>query len=204
MLVETINELDVCGGTAPERRPGLRRAVEAIEAGEAGVIVAAYLDRLVRSLRVQDELISRVERAGGQVLAVDVGRVTNDSAGQWLSGTIIERDVWRRVQRRSSPRGRKAKSDRLLAVSALGVDTRPCSRPASAIRRVVWTVTSQRRGVPTGRRDEGGQRQPWPVAAAGPLFACQERSAPAPASALVLAQGSRRGTQVDVATGSTV
>jgi DNA invertase Pin-like site-specific DNA recombinase len=227
VLVETINELDVSGGTALERRPGLRRA---IEAGEADVIVAAYFDRLVRSLRVQDELVSRVERAGGQVLAVDVGRVTNDSAGQWLSSTmlgavseyqrrtaaersaeaqaravargvlpypnvppgylrgsdgvlapdpttravvadafdlrdrgatiaevraflrehgversyhgvgamlgsrvylgeihfgelhnlrahppIVDRDVWRRVQRRSSPRGRKAKSDRLLA-----------------------------------------------------------------------------------------
>ena len=29
------------------------------------MIVAAYFDRLVRSLRVQDELVSRVERAGG-------------------------------------------------------------------------------------------------------------------------------------------
>jgi len=88
MLVEIINELDdVSGATALERRPGLRRAVAAIEAGEADVVVA-YFDRLVRSLRVQDELVSRVERAGGQVLAVDVGRVTNDSAGQWLSSTM--------------------------------------------------------------------------------------------------------------------
>jgi site-specific DNA recombinase len=30
-----------------------------------------------------------VERAGGQVLAVDVGRVTNGSASQWLSGTML-------------------------------------------------------------------------------------------------------------------
>jgi DNA invertase Pin-like site-specific DNA recombinase len=60
-----------------------------VEAGEADVIVAAYFDRLVRSLRVQDELVSRVERAGGQVLAVDVGQVTNGSAGQWLSGTML-------------------------------------------------------------------------------------------------------------------
>jgi DNA invertase Pin-like site-specific DNA recombinase len=52
VLVETINELDVSGGTALERRPGLRCAVEAIEAGEADVMVAAYFDRLVRSLRV--------------------------------------------------------------------------------------------------------------------------------------------------------
>ncbi len=43
-------------------RDGLRTAVEAVEAGKADVIVAAYFDRLVRSLRVQDELVSRVER----------------------------------------------------------------------------------------------------------------------------------------------
>jgi DNA invertase Pin-like site-specific DNA recombinase len=89
VLVETINELDVLRRNCARRRPGLRRAVEAIEAREADVIVAAYFDRLVRSLRVQDELVSRVERAGGQVLAVDVGRVTNDSAGQWLSSTML-------------------------------------------------------------------------------------------------------------------
>jgi DNA invertase Pin-like site-specific DNA recombinase len=88
-LIETIEELDVSGGTPLEERAGLRRAVEAVESGEAQVVVAAYFDRLVRSLRVQDELVSRVEKAGGQVLAVDVGAVTNGSAGQWLSGTML-------------------------------------------------------------------------------------------------------------------
>ncbi len=51
--------------------------------------MAAYVDRLCRSLKVQGELINRVEAAGGQVLAVDVGQVTNGSAGQWLSGTLL-------------------------------------------------------------------------------------------------------------------
>ncbi len=88
-LVDTIDEMDVSGGTPLADRAGLRAAIEAVEAGEADVIVAAYFDRLVRSLRVQDELVSRVERAGGQVLAVDVGQVTNGSAGQWLSGTML-------------------------------------------------------------------------------------------------------------------
>jgi DNA invertase Pin-like site-specific DNA recombinase len=88
-LLDTIDELDVSGGKPLAQRHGLRTAIEAVEDGRADVIVAAYFDRLVRSLRVQDELVSRVERAGGQVLAVDVGRVTNDSAGQWLSGTML-------------------------------------------------------------------------------------------------------------------
>jgi site-specific DNA recombinase len=88
-LLDVIPELDVSGGTPLDQREGLRGAVETVERGEADVIVAAYFDRLVRSLRVQDELVSRVEAAGGQVLAVDVGRVTNGSAGQWLSGTML-------------------------------------------------------------------------------------------------------------------
>lgn len=88
-LLDIVEELDVSGGLPIERRAGLRRAIEAVEAGTADVVVAAYFDRLVRSLRVQDELLSRVERAGGQVLAVDVGRITNGSAGQWLSSTLL-------------------------------------------------------------------------------------------------------------------
>ena len=88
-LVDVVQELDVSGGAPLERRPGLGRAVQLVEAGEADVLVAAYFDRLVRSLRVQDELVSRIEQAGGQVLAVDVGQVTNGSAGQWLSSTML-------------------------------------------------------------------------------------------------------------------
>jgi DNA invertase Pin-like site-specific DNA recombinase len=88
-LVHVVEELDVSGGTPLERRHGLRQAIEAVEAGEAEVIVAAYFDRLVRSLRVQAEVVERVEAKGGQVLALDVGQVTNGTAGQWLSGTML-------------------------------------------------------------------------------------------------------------------
>ena len=88
-LLDVIPELDVSGGTPLAKREGLRTAVERVEAGEAQVVVAAYFDRLCRSLKVQGELIERVEAGGGQVLAVDVGQVTNGSAGQWLSGTLL-------------------------------------------------------------------------------------------------------------------
>src|SRR4051812_5781770 len=88
-LVDTIEELDVSGGASLERRPGLRRAVELVEAGHADVVVVAFFDRLVRSLTVQAEVVGRVEAAGGGILAVDVGQVTNGSAGQWLSGTML-------------------------------------------------------------------------------------------------------------------
>jgi site-specific DNA recombinase len=88
-LIDVREELDVSGGTPLDRRDGLRAAVEAVEAGKAEVIIAAYFDRLVRSLKVQSELVERIEKAGAQVRAVDVGHVTNGSAGQWLSGTLL-------------------------------------------------------------------------------------------------------------------
>ncbi len=82
------DELDVSGGTPLDAREGLRRAVEAIENGDANVLAAAYFDRLFRDLDVQREVIRRVEAAGGRVLAVDVGQITNGTAAQWLSGTL--------------------------------------------------------------------------------------------------------------------
>ena len=88
-LLDVYEELDVSGGKALANRPGLSAAVAAVEAGEANVIAAAYFDRLFRSLSTQAEVIDRIERAGGQVLAVDVGHVTNGTAGQWLSGTMM-------------------------------------------------------------------------------------------------------------------
>jgi site-specific DNA recombinase len=88
-VVDVLEELDVSGGAPLARRPGLSRAVELVEGGEADVVVVAYLDRLVRSLTVQAEVVERIEKAGGAILAVDVGQVTNGTAGQWLSGTLL-------------------------------------------------------------------------------------------------------------------
>jgi site-specific DNA recombinase len=88
-LLTVHEELDVSGGTPIEQRSGLRGALEAVEDGRAQIIMVAYFDRLVRSLRVQAEVVSRVEAAGGRVLALDIGEVTEATAGQWLSGTML-------------------------------------------------------------------------------------------------------------------
>jgi site-specific DNA recombinase len=87
-LLDVLDEMDVSGGTALQDRAGLRGAIEAIENGRADVLISAYFDRLCRSLKVQGELIERVEAAGGKVFAVDVDQVTGASAGQWLTGTL--------------------------------------------------------------------------------------------------------------------
>jgi DNA invertase Pin-like site-specific DNA recombinase len=88
-LIDVVEELDVSGGRSLSKRPGLAHAVEAVEAGAADVIVVAYFDRLVRSLAVQAEVVDRIEKAGGRVLTVDVGEISNGSAAQWLSATML-------------------------------------------------------------------------------------------------------------------
>jgi site-specific DNA recombinase len=88
-LVKVVKELDVSGGASLERRPALSSALALVEEHKADVLVVAFFDRLVRSLKVQAEVVERVEAAGGKILAVDVGQVTNGSAGQWLSGTML-------------------------------------------------------------------------------------------------------------------
>ncbi len=88
-LIQTYEELDVSGGAPLAKRPGLSKAVAAIESGDAEVVVAEDFDRLFRRLTMQAEVVARVERAGGRVRAVDVGEITDDSAGQWLSATML-------------------------------------------------------------------------------------------------------------------
>jgi DNA invertase Pin-like site-specific DNA recombinase len=88
-LVEVVREMDVSGGTPLERRPGLRRAVDLVEARRVDTIVVAYMDRLVRSVALQLALVERVEQAGGTILTLDHGALTNGNATQRLSATML-------------------------------------------------------------------------------------------------------------------
>jgi DNA invertase Pin-like site-specific DNA recombinase len=88
-LLEVVEELDISAGLPLARRPGLGKALTLIEAGLAHTLVVAYFDRLVRHLGVQRELTERIEKAGGGILAVDVGRVRADTASHWLSSTML-------------------------------------------------------------------------------------------------------------------
>ncbi|MFZ0970941.1 MAG: recombinase family protein, partial [Solirubrobacteraceae bacterium] len=66
LVASPIPEIDVSGRLPLSKRPGLLAAIEMIEADRADQLVVAYFDRLVRSLKVQLEVIERVERAGGR------------------------------------------------------------------------------------------------------------------------------------------
>jgi DNA invertase Pin-like site-specific DNA recombinase len=88
-VVDAFEEIDVSGKLPLVRRPGLLKAIEMVEGGEADHIVVAYFDRLVRSLKVQLEVIERVERAGGEIYAIDHGRLTNGTAATRMSNNMM-------------------------------------------------------------------------------------------------------------------
>lgn len=88
LIADPYPERDVSGRRDLDRRPGLRAAVEAVEAGRAEVVVVAYFDRLFRSVLVQQEVVARVEEAGGRLLAIDTGAVSHATAAQWLQATM--------------------------------------------------------------------------------------------------------------------
>lgn len=88
-VVEILEEIDVSGKRPLTRRPGLLRAIEMIENDEADDLVVAYHDRLMRSIKVQAEVTERVERKGGDIYALDHGRLTNGSAAERLSANML-------------------------------------------------------------------------------------------------------------------
>jgi DNA invertase Pin-like site-specific DNA recombinase len=88
-VVDAFEEIDVSGKLPLARRPGLLKAIEMVEAGEADHIVVAYFDRLVRSLKVQLEVIERVEQAGGEIYAIDLGGLTNGTAATRMSNNMM-------------------------------------------------------------------------------------------------------------------
>jgi DNA invertase Pin-like site-specific DNA recombinase len=88
-VVDVFEEIDVSGKLPLARRPGLLKAIEMVVAGEADHIVVAYFDRLVRSLKVQLEVIERVEHAGGEIYAIDHGRLTNGTAATRMSNNMM-------------------------------------------------------------------------------------------------------------------
>ena len=89
LVASPIPEIDVSGKLPLSKRPGLLAAIEMIEAGRADQLVVAYFDRLVRSLKVQLEVIERVEKAGGEIFALDHGKLTNGTAAQRLSTNML-------------------------------------------------------------------------------------------------------------------
>lgn len=82
-------ERDVSGQRSLEKRHGLLSAVEDCESGRSQMIVTAYFDRYVRSVKTRADVVERVEAAGAQVMTLDFGLDSNATAAQWLNGNML-------------------------------------------------------------------------------------------------------------------
>lgn len=70
-------------------RPGLEKALLAVEHGDADGIAVAKLDRFARSVAGAARLLERLERADGVLLAVDVGMDTSTPAGKLMRNVLM-------------------------------------------------------------------------------------------------------------------
>lgn len=118
------SERSVSGGHALSERPSLLEAVQLIEAGHADVLVVGYKDRLDREPAVRDEVIDRVEAAGGMVWTGDHGRDTNGTAVAQFSGTVLSA-AGRMMKRQAAERS----YDAVAAAIAEGIVPWPNATP---------------------------------------------------------------------------
>ena len=68
----------VSGAIEALDRDGLSCVLSAVESGKVGGLILARLDRLARSLTVQEAALAHIWRAGGSVFAVDTGEIYRD------------------------------------------------------------------------------------------------------------------------------
>ena len=113
-LVEIIRDEGVSGTLEAADRPGLAEALAMIENSEAEVLLVPRLDRLARSLTVQEAALAQAWRHGGRVFACDSGEVLRDdpddpmrTAMRQMVGVFAQLDKAMTVARLK--RGRAAK-----------------------------------------------------------------------------------------------
>lgn len=72
-LIGIETDAGLSGSLEAADRPGLSAALLAVDDGRADGIIAARLDRIARSLMVQEAVLAHAWRAKGKVLTADVG-----------------------------------------------------------------------------------------------------------------------------------
>lgn len=85
-IVDVIEDAGV-SGTKYDTRPGINKALELIEAGDADVLLTTKLDRIGRSSRVIYGIVERAVKAGAQVIA-DGMKFDQSTAGKYLLAVL--------------------------------------------------------------------------------------------------------------------
>jgi DNA invertase Pin-like site-specific DNA recombinase len=77
-VIRWCSDAGVSGAVDAVDRDGLSCVIDAVESGEAQGAIIARLDRLARTLHVQEAALAHLWRAGGTVFTVESGEVLQD------------------------------------------------------------------------------------------------------------------------------
>ena len=78
-VVATFTDAGISGTKDAADRPGLTEALTAISDRRAAGLVTYRLDRLARSLTVQEAVLAQVWKHGGRVFTIDLGEIVQDT-----------------------------------------------------------------------------------------------------------------------------
>lgn len=142
-LLETYTDAGVSGKSI-SNRPALAAALVAVESGQAGTLVVAKLDRLSRSLLDFAELMAGAQRAGWNLVALDLGIDLSTPAGEFLASVMASAAQWER--RIIAQRTRDALAAKRAAGVRLG---RPSEVPVSVLDHIAHARAAGRslRGI---------------------------------------------------------
>lgn len=127
---------DVASGKSMNGRPELGRALDALDRGEAKVLVVSKLDRLARSTVDFARIAERAERHGWNLIALDVNVDTTTASGRLMLDVVAAFASYER--RLISDRTRAALQARKSQGQRLG---RPVTLPDDIRARIVTART---------------------------------------------------------------
>jgi len=94
-LIEVLQDIGASGKSL-KGRPGLTKALELLDTGEAATLVVSRLDRLSRSLLDFAGLMTRARSKGWNLVALDLGIDLSTPAGEFLASVMASAAQWER------------------------------------------------------------------------------------------------------------
>lgn len=155
-------------------RPALAAALDALDRGEADILLASKLDRVSRSVRDFAELMHRAQRHGWRVVLLDMGD-TSSASGEMTANILASAAQYERrligIRTREGLAAKRAQGVRLGRPSVLSTEV--VSRivtereQGAGLRVIAEGLTAD--GVPTAR---GGQT--WSTSTVQAVLAGQD------------------------------
>lgn len=152
---------DVASGRSLDRRINLTAALDALDRGEAEVLIVVKLDRLSRSLVDFAALMQRARRKGWAIIALDLGVDMTTPAGELVANVVAATAQYERSliseRTRVALAAKKAQGYRLGRPVRLPVEVRQRVARERAEGRTLAAIAADltTEGVPTSH---GGAR----------------------------------------------